>query len=392
MADFTDALFPVDEPPLLFGEPDARGLDDSNAAVFVDDDAAVLFGAPDAGAVPDTVPPTLTITPPGGAVMPDDAITVEAVDDKAIGFVLVYSGDHVVYDGSTFTPDYGTSSVVYTLTSAVLTIRRAAGWYAAAPFTIDVAAFDKGGNATRLAYVFSPAGTAPGPATGYPQTVLRTFRDAIRQISPWWLRGPIGGSILYAIGAVTDGLADALRGGVKTRFPGYYSNESLPLIGRERRIRRGRVETEETYATRLIPWLDHHRVRGGPYALLAQVHAFYAPDNFPITLIYENGRMFVLDPASGSVERLWVDFGAVDPQWAKWTLFYKWPTPIEADGIWSDPGTWDDGGVWDTDMSAELIRDIRVVPREWNNAHAIGYIDLDSGDVGGIQITISVET
>lgn len=246
--------------------------------------------------------------------------------------------------------------------------------------------------------MYTPPEPAPlpppvGGPTAYPQTVLRTFRDAIREISPWWLRGPIGGSILFAIGAVTDALADALRGGVKTRFPGYYSNESLPLIGRERRIRRGRVETEETYATRLIPWLDHHRIRGGPYALLAQVHAFYAPDNFPVSLIYDNGRAYVVDPADGTVLRTWVDLGAPeDPRWCRWTLYYSWPVPIEPDGIWSDPGTWDDGGVWDTNMSAELIRDIRVVPREWNAAHSIGYIKLDSDDVGGIEITISVET
>jgi hypothetical protein len=236
--------------------------------------------------------------------------------------------------------------------------------------------------------------TTTGP-TAYPQTVLRTFRDAIRQISPWWLRGPIGGSVLYAIGAVTDGLADALRGGVKTRFPGYYSNESLPLIGRERRIRRGRVEAEETYATRLIPWLDHHRVRGGPYALLAQVHAFFAPDNFPVELRYANGRSFVVEPSDGTVVRgdvVWTPPGGVLPRWCRWWLFYTWPEPIESDGIWSDPGTWDDGGVWDTNMSADLVRDIRVVPREWNAAHSIGYINLDSTDVGGIEITISVET
>lgn len=240
----------------------------------------------------------------------------------------------------------------------------------------------------------SPGPSGPGGATAHPQTALRTYRDAIREISPWWLRGPIGGSVLYAIGSVVDGIADGLRAGVKMRFPSYYSNESLPLLGRERRIRRGRFELEVTYATRLIPWLDHHRTRGGPYALLAQVHAFYAPNNFPIELRYASGRRFVMDPADGSVERddvVWTPPGGLLPKWARWWLTYTWPEAIEDDGIWSDPGTWDDGGVWDTSLSAADVRDIRVVPREWNAAHAIGRITLDSSGEGGIIITISVE-
>jgi hypothetical protein len=235
-------------------------------------------------------------------------------------------------------------------------------------------------------------GAGPGST---PQTALRTFRDAIREISPWWLRGPIGGSVLYAIGSVVDHVADGLRAGVKLRFPSYYSNESLPLIGRERRIRRGRFESEAKYASRLLPWLDYHRLRGGPYALLAQVHAFYEPNNFPIELRYASGRNYVMDPSDGSVVRgdvVWTPPGGFLPRWARWWLIYTWGEAISDDGIWSDPGTWDDGGVWDTDLSAATVRDLRVVPREWNAAHAIGRITLDSSAVGGITTTISVET
>lgn len=238
----------------------------------------------------------------------------------------------------------------------------------------------------------SPPAASGGPGAA-PRTPLRMFRDAIRELSPWWLRGPIGGSVLYAIGSVVDEVADRLRAGVKMRFPAYYSTESLPLLGRERRIRRGRFESETTYATRLLPWLDHHRTRGGPYALLAQVHAFYAPNNFPVELRYVSGRRFVMDPDDGSVERsdvVWSPPG--DPaMWARWWLTYTWPTPLDDDGQWGDPGTWGDGGVWALDMSANDVRDVRVVPREWNAAHSLGRVVLDSAAAGGITITISVE-
>jgi hypothetical protein len=241
---------------------------------------------------------------------------------------------------------------------------------------------------------------APGPASpsdpgpvAEPQTALRTFRDAVREISPWWLRGKRAGSVLYAIASQLDLLADGVRAGVKMRFPGLYSDESLPLIGRERRIRRGRFETNEKYASRLIPWLDRHRLRGGPYALLGQVHAFYAPNNFPVELRYASGRRYVMDPDDGSIVRgdvVWTPPG--DPaQWARWWLTYTWPTAIEDDGTWGDPGTWDDGGVWDTNLAPDDVRDIRLIPREWNAQHSIGRITLDSTAVGGIVITFNVE-
>jgi hypothetical protein len=164
------------------------------------------------------------------------------------------------------------------------------------------------------------------------------------------------------------------------RFPGYYSVESLPVIGRERRIRRGRIETHEVYATRLRRWLDDHRRRGGPYALLAQLHAHFAPDNFPIALVYRNGRRFAMK-ADGTVTR---DVIAWEPdhepaKWARWWLIYQWPEELLDDGHWGDPGTWGDGGVWGSSLSPQQVTDLRLVPKEWNAAHCFGRLILVEG-------------
>lgn len=243
---------------------------------------------------------------------------------------------------------------------------------------------------------YTPPLTPPSPTTpiggpvAHPQTELRTFRDAIRMLSPSWLRDRVGGGILYAIAAQCDALADAAVAAIKIRFPGLYSHESLPVLGRDRRIRRGRAEPDEVYAVRLARWLDDHRHRGNPYALLAQVHAFYAQAPFPIELRYASGRRFEMD-TNGNVTRgdiVWSPPGN-PAQWARWWLFYQWPDPVDTDGIWSDPGTWDDGGVWDSDLSAEDVRDIRLVPREWNSAHALGRVVI----VSPLEtISISVES
>lgn len=219
--------------------------------------------------------------------------------------------------------------------------------------------------------VSPPGSHAPSPT---PDEAFPTFRDAVRSISPSWLRGRILGGILYAIAAQMDGLADAAVAGVKQRFPGLVSYESLALIGRERRIRRGRAETDPVYASRLARWLDDHRRRGGPYAMLAQLFAHYAPDNFAIDLYYRSGRRYRMDTAGTITRDALGRFTHED--WAHWYLLYTWPDVVGSDGIWSDPGTWDDGYVWDFDLTVQYVTDVRLVPHEWNAAHCIGHVIL----------------
>lgn len=232
-------------------------------------------------------------------------------------------------------------------------------------------------------------GGDPGPVIT-PPSLRRRFRDAIRELSPPWLRGGLGEEILGAIAVQLDELTDRLVAGVRLRFPGLYGFASLPLIGRERRIRRGRLETDEVYVRRLGRWLDDHRRRGGAYALLGQLHAHYAPSAFPIVLRYASGRRYTMD-AAGVVTRdvaAWAVPGGATPRWARWWLFYTWPDPVSDDGTWGDPGTWGDGGVWGSSLTPDEVRDLRLVPREWGAAHATGRIVLESPTM---TISISVE-
>jgi hypothetical protein len=206
---------------------------------------------------------------------------------------------------------------------------------------------------------------------------MLTFRDTIRQISPPWLRRGNAEKLLYALALPFDALAEAVASAVKLRFPGVYSPESLPYLGRDRRIRRGRNENSHVYAERLTRWLDDHRSRGGPYAMLAQLHAHYAPEAFDIELVYFSGRTFSLDP-DGNVTISDIEWlpDADEAKWARWWLFFHWPDPIGLDGTWGDGALWGDGGVWGYDLSSEDVDDLRSVPREWNAAHAVGRLVL----------------
>lgn len=217
--------------------------------------------------------------------------------------------------------------------------------------------------------------TAPRPDPN----PMQTWRDSVRRLAPRWLQTGIAEKILYALTLPLDTLGEATENAVKLRFPGYSTFETLPLIGRERKIRRGREEADAVYAARLKRWLDAHRHRGNPKELLRQLHAYFAPNNFQIDLVNRQGLRFRLAP-DGAITWDYVGFDPYDGddpnQWAKWKLYYTWPGEIITDGIWSDPGVWSDGGAWDSNLTVDDIADLRLIPREWNAARCIGRIAI----------------
>lgn len=223
---------------------------------------------------------------------------------------------------------------------------------------------------------FLPAPVPPAPPAAATRIM---FRDAVKRIAPPWLQRKYGGGLLYALANELDELTDRTVAALGQRFPGIYSDDSLPNLGRDRRIRRGRVESTATYALRLRGWLDAHRLRGGPYGMLTQLFAFYAPSSFAMRIVYTSGRRYLMD-AAGVITRddiVWTPPGPA-LKWARWWLHMDWPDPVDTDGTWADPGTWNDGGVWDSNLTAVQVRDLRLIPREWNAAHAVGMIVLES--------------
>lgn len=216
-------------------------------------------------------------------------------------------------------------------------------------------------------------------ASGAPK--IFNFRDAIRDFSPWWLRRGLALRFLYVIGLHLDAMVRMAQEAVRRRFPGLDSFDSLPLIGRERRITRGRAEPDTTYAVRLRRWLEDHRFRGGPYAMLAQLYAHYAASPFAIELRYYSGRRFQMNTA-GVVTRgdiTWLPDANVTNS-NRWWLFYAWPMTVVDEGAWGDAGAWGDGGTWGTSLTVTEAEDLKVVPRQWSAGHVSrGRIVLNQG-------------
>lgn len=187
-----------------------------------------------------------------------------------------------------------------------------------------------------------------------------TFRDTMRSLCPPWLQNGLAEKILYSIGVHCDAFGDAVVAGVKQRFPGLYSFDSLVKLGRERRIERGLHETDGAYAERLTKWLRDHRRRGGPYALLAQIYLHYKPNTFPIDLVYVAGSARFHMAPDGTVARDLVSWSpdSDTSKWARWWLFYY-------TDLWAS-----------VEPTEAELQDLRLVPRAWNAAHCFGYIVL----------------
>ena len=179
------------------------------------------------------------------------------------------------------------------------------------------------------------------------------FRQQVYDNSPSWLQQGLNQKLMFANGLTLDALGDALIEGIQSRFPGLQGYQALGLTGEERRIRRGLTEDDATYAERLRGYLDYHRTRGGPYAMLTQMSIRYA-NAFKIDLVYRNGRRYTLN-LDGTITRDVVPSWNPDPfpeHWARWWMI-----------VYSDAFT-----------SADAQRDLAIIPREWGNAHCQGQI------------------
>jgi hypothetical protein len=106
---------------------------------------------------------------------------------------------------------------------------------------------------------------------------MPTLRSIYRFLVPSWLSSGDGGKVLDTLTSQIDDSVDKMRESLVARFPSYAQDDALTLIGRDRGIPRGRSETSEHYAQRLIGWRypRGHRVRGSAFALLNQVSEYF---------------------------------------------------------------------------------------------------------------------
>ncbi len=208
-----------------------------------------------------------------------------------------------------------------------------------------------------------------------------SFRTTIARYIPPWLAARVasgkvrGFKILYTLALLADlGMENAYQG-LQAGFPGVGTPEALPLIGRDRCIRRGIDETDEAYAARLITWLDDWKGAGNPFAIMHAVRGFCAPAMPRIRIVNASGTWYTLNPDdSVEIVQTW---GAINWNWDGlpaalptqiWVIIYSDAGPWTVDGTWGDGGKWGDGRSWGTSATPDQVRVLRSIVNDFKSA------------------------
>lgn len=205
-----------------------------------------------------------------------------------------------------------------------------------------------------------------------------TFRATRALVTPSWLSSGEGGTVGYVLDLLKDALAERARRGLLYRFPqndptGQTTapDDALAALGRDRVIVRGLNESSQSYAARLVGWLDTHQTRGNPWALMGQLAAYCGPlPSFRTVDVRGNWYSRAADGTQSALinEANWDWDGASDAleRWSRfWVIIYP-------NGLWtagptygSGPHYGDPGRTRGTTATSDQVQSVRGIVSAW---------------------------
>lgn len=203
-----------------------------------------------------------------------------------------------------------------------------------------------------------------------------TFRDSIREISPPWLTGDVGGGLSYACGLELDALAQWAIEGVKARMPGVGTPDALYLIGRDRQIERGPGETDAAYVSRLSAAFDTWATAGAGPTLLREIRVWFAPStSTPVRLVSNAGVWHTINLTTNAVTKTvsspsnwnWDAFTSTR-WWRGWVIIDSSTAPWTRD-LYDLAGLWGDGGTWGSDADVAEVAHLKRIAGKWKPAN-----------------------
>lgn len=221
---------------------------------------------------------------------------------------------------------------------------------------------------------------------------FKPFREIIKTglIKQLSERGPLlssGFKRVFTIATAIDGLLEAAAQGRYASMPGRGTPSALGMIGRDRMLIRGPLETDEGYAARLRGWLDQWRIAGSALSLMLAIRAYLAP-NAPLLRVYlRSGFCWTLE-LDGTLS--WVREAMVPWDWDSisnperdtgyqtdiWVIIY--PPHYPTAGLWGDPDsdvwggestTGDGVGAFGFDIPAQTLSILREVVMQFKGPH-----------------------
>lgn len=208
------------------------------------------------------------------------------------------------------------------------------------------------------------------------------FRRVFKKLMPSWLTTDEGGDVHGSLGVMMDAYAERARLGVLARFPEHAPSDAIAAISRDRKIIRGIAETDANYGTRALSWLDDHKTRGNPFALMKQLRGYLNAD-VRIRTVDSSGNWFTRDRDGTESVLLaqgnwnWNNAPTIAgvTQWSRfWVIIY----PTSAGQPWSQSLAWGNGALWGTGQfgtsstatigttaTREQVADVRRIIAEW---------------------------
>lgn len=172
--------------------------------------------------------------------------------------------------------------------------------------------------------------------------MAKSFRAALAKILVPWLANGEGGLAFDALGQVIDAYVDRWRQGIYASYPSLCQADALPLIGADRLLPRGPLESEAHYRTRLqsFRYPEGHSRRGLRFPALEQLRAL-SDDAYEVQSIDRRGnRATIAADGTRTLERglSWDwDGVAASPNWARaWWLIKSVTVPYAPHGLLFD--------------------------------------------------------
>lgn len=204
---------------------------------------------------------------------------------------------------------------------------------------------------------------------------MMTHRKLFYRLMPSWLSSGEGEKHQFSLAIVRDAAQERARQAAHARFPEDAPEDALPYMQRDRLIVRGIDEAAAAYATRMLTWLDDHRVRGNPFALMKQLRG-YCNCDVRVRTVDRRGNWFTRERdgtesfalAAGNWN--W-DSLAASPDWARfWVIIYPTvgpPTePWTATDTWGMGHIWGEAGrTWGTSATSDQVAMVRSIVRTW---------------------------
>lgn len=212
-------------------------------------------------------------------------------------------------------------------------------------------------------------------STEIPRRQLRLYyRDEAGDFLPLWLSEGEGVATWWTAGIVIDAQLDKAYQGTYARHPAYAPEDALRYIARDRGLVRGPNEPAAVFADRALRWLDDHRLRGGPWAMMEQLRAYMFPANVRIRTVDDRGNWFTIDRDGSRSYVLdsgtWNWDSPVGRKTRFWVIIY----PDSSTGaylpwqktVWGPERTWGDPSLtWGTTATPAEVAAVRQIVRVW---------------------------